>query len=740
MQKLSPVAACWAICACLACAGRAAVSGPVIPEDWKPADQADLKAQIENAPKLKFEELGTAVYGIDDPNASGSNLVLNPDGKSYDVLLWYRKAYQQETKVYVVDLGTGKVTMQDFREVRGIRMEQGFTWWGVTGFDGKLYGANPDWTKFSTGGAMNIYQYDPGENKVNLYKVIEGYGGESNPLVLAPNGWIYGAGTWCGQGDTHRKASAYGFNPATGEVRHFNAVGPQIPGTGYGKAIAACDTHLYVACGTTKWFLTTIEIATGKQEVILTAPEGGDMMYVNGSQARYFGGGVAWTQQGVNAPKQFYWLYHGKAIPKKGKDHLDGWDMDETCPWPKEMQQKSPYLSRPTPPELFTGRLDPDADKKATLWWRPGVVQPEGKDAPKVENKAAWQKVVLEDVQEYPLTLHRWMNLPDGRLFGTGDGYKGRFLFDPKTDKITPLGRGGGSLYCIVMSGDKLYWSGYPSGPVFEFDPSKPWTLEKGGDPGTKMVLSMDTEAYESGVNPRRVHKDYFEIFKQTRVKKMLSATAAADGRLYFGGKGQRDYEGGGLSWCDPKTGEVGGMWKPFDRRDIGWVTTAAQGRYVVIGCDGSKGAIYDTQTRKLCGEFEPVAGAARSGIYWEVAPGRLLGITYAAGNRAAGVLFGVEIPSGKVLWRKPIPYGVDFEFDQGIGKWDFQKGPDGFIWATIRCGKQSVLARIDPRDATVHVLGSMEPAGKIAFVGRDLYMAGTVQIRRLKNAVPEKE
>lgn len=47
------------------------------------------------------------------------------------------------------------------------------------------------------------------------------------------------------------------------------------------------------------------------------------------------------------------------------------------------------------------------------------------------------------------------------------------------------------------------------------------------------------------------------------------------------------------------------------------------------------------------------------------------------------------------------------------------------------------MLVRIGPR---VHVLGRIQPPGKTAFVGRDLYLSGTEQIRRLWDIVREDD
>jgi hypothetical protein len=187
-------------------------------------------------------------------------------------------------------------------------------------------------------------------------------------------------------------------------------------------------------------------------------------------------------------------------------------------------------------------------------------------------------------------------------------------------------------------------------------------------------------------------------------------------------------------------------MWKPFDNKAIGYVTTAhdssakdirTPGRYVVIGTEGGQVFIYDTSVHKLLEDktFIPVAGASMSGPLIEVAPGRMLGITWAKGGRKSGVMYGVSVPDGKVFFTKDIPWGVPYDWGQGIGKWDFTTGPDGFLYATLTGGGDQVaIVRIDPLDAKVTVLGKISPVGQMCFDGKDVYLTGTTQLRCIRN------
>ena len=56
-------------------------------------------------------------------------------------------------------------------------------------------------------------------------------------------------------------------------------------------------------------------------------------------------------------------------------------------------------------------------------------------------------------------------------------------------------------------------------------------------------------------------------------------------------------------------------------------------------------------------------------------------------------------------------------------------RGPDGFIWTYLK----NVLVRIDPGDASVQVVGRIDPVGHPTFVGHDLYLSGSEQLRRIR-------
>ncbi|HJN14203.1 MAG TPA: hypothetical protein QGH10_01870, partial [Armatimonadota bacterium] len=339
------------------------------------------------------------------------------------------------------------------------------------------------------------------------------------------------------------------------------------------------------------------------------------------------------------------------------------------------------------------------------------------------------------------LYIHRLTQLADGRLFGTAQAYSGRFLFDPETGEATPLGNGGPSIYALTAYGDDLYWSGYPSGPVDVFDPEQPWTVLKGGPPGEEPPEITDEDS-----NPRRV---IGELHSKTRVKKMFSSAFGADGRIYFGGAGIRDYAGGSLAWLDPETDEFDGIWRPFSAYRIYWLASAVDGRYIVASTktavdelnenlvpESAKLFVWDTETLEIVREVVPVSGAAKAGPLLEVAPGRLLGIAEDPEVEGGGLLYGVEVESGEVLFTKELPASLQFAWGGGTRQWDYALGPDGNIYTYLG----NVLVRIRPIDASVEVLGKILTPGKMCFVGDDLYLAGAEPVRRLPGIAAERE
>jgi hypothetical protein len=440
----------------------------------------------------------------------------------------------------------------------------------------------------------------------------------------------------------------------------------------------------------------------------------------------HFPGSFARIPQGSGIPDKEYWLYHGEAILMT----------NSTSPWPGKL---SPWDKAVAKPEAYFDQIDPDVDGNAVLWHR-------SREASGPEKNSGWKSIRLAGVPTYPHRINPLSVLPDGRLYGTGDDYAGTFIFDPKTDQTTYCGpRTGLAPYTTIECGGKLYLSGYSGGHLFVFDPAHDWTLGKGGPPGEPAPNQGDARS-----NPRYLG----DFDRSTRVGLMHSSALGADGKLYFGGFGLRHYTGGGLGWYDPNTGKMDGFWKPLSGYAVQWVTSASNRSLIVISTiraadelnenkapQTAKLFVYDIAQQKIVREIVPIAKGRTTGLIQEVAPGRLLGLASDVEGQDRSILYGADVEKGEVLFTKALPYPVSTDaywphwVDPSYEYHAFIKGPDGFVWTYLK----NVLVRIDPKDASVHVVGRIDPVGWPTFIGRDVYLSGSEQLRWIRNLVPAR-
>jgi hypothetical protein len=240
-----------------------------------------------------------------------------------------------------------------------------------------------------------------------------------------------------------------------------------------------------------------------------------------------------------------------------------------------------------------------------------------------------------------------------------------------------------------------------------------------------------------------------------TRTAVMHSSALGADDKIYFGGFGKRHYDGGGFGWYAPKTGSMGGFWKPLSGYAVYYLAPVLEGRLIAISTatnpdelnenrvpEEAKLFFYDVEQGRIVKQVVPVPKARATGLITKASPGRLLGLTVEGsdyGQPGAGILYGVEVNTGEVLFSKRLPWTVSIDdywphwVDPGDEYLDLVHGPDGFIWTYLK----DVLVRIDPKDATVYIVGRIEPPGRPTFVGNDLYFSGSKQLRRIRNIVP---
>ena len=687
---------------------------------WHAVEQPELKEALERASTLRTEFLGEPARGV---NVWERWFVPNPDGQSWDLLQIYFKEYYGPTWLCAVDLGSGEVKKQ--------RLPDGHQFYlsgRALGFDGKFYIATPSRRTWS----MHLFVYDPATNTLEERgEIVRGLGGEVRPLAVGPDGRIYGTGTRGNQ------VGLYIYDPKLGKVdKDFGAIGPKHPNGAWSRYVMGVDdTHAYIASGMIPaWYLVAVNLETGEERVLLESPSEKVMDIIESFPSAY-----ARVPQD-NGPNKEYWLYHGEAIPKVG----------DKPPWPK---QNSPWAKAVPKPEVYFDQIDPDEDGNAVVWYRSrNAISEKQKPEPSVTTNQSpealgWKSIRLEGVNTYPHRLNPLSVLTDGRLYGTGDDYVGTFLFNPGTGETTYCGpRVGLAPYTTIVCEGKLYLSGYSGGHLFVYDPARPWTLGKGGPPGNPAPNQADARS-----NPRYLG----DFDRTTRVGLMHSSALGADGRIYFAGFGLRHYTGGGFGWYYPKTGKLDGFWKPLSGYAVQWVAPVLDGTQIVISTiraadelnknqapEEAKLFVYDVNVQKIAREIVPVPKARTTGLIAEVASGRLLGLTTTGpggGKPGSGLLYGVDVTTGEVLFRKPLPSPVSIDdhwphwVDPSYEYLDLVRGPDGFLWTYLK----NVLVRIDPKDTRVHVVGKIDPVGHPTFVGNDMYLSGPEQLRRIRNIAP---
>jgi len=661
-------------------------------EQQLPAGEA-LKKQLASARWLAVEELSPPV------RTTRQGMLLkapNRDGKTWDLVQIYFPRYGGPNTLVFIDGGSGQVktltteTGWNFHLCPSVVAPNGNLFISI--LDGKL--------------RQRLCIYDPASNQFHLdaVRMPEELLGETHPLVLGTDGKLYAMGA-----HPSRAAAAARIDPDTLEVTFYGPIGPShAPQACWGYSGGADDRFIYIASGKVPWYLVALDRQTGRSEVLATTgPVGG---YVSVGQLPDGCTASVTGQLDTDGQRIDYWLYQGKAVRKKTPQ--------EPPPWPR----REPPRPLPPEPEINLAWADPNSEG----WAEIRVRFPEG-----------WKSFRFQ-VPVYPLEIYRLRELPDGRIFGTAGAYEGNFLVDPTTGKSQHLGKIPLSHYATAVHDGLIYMSGYPSSPLYVYDPQKPWTT------GT-VVDQRRIEEKDPSANPRCLL--LLGDKKLAGTHKMYAAAVGANGQIYFGGRWMRDGAAGGLAWYDPKTGQAAGVWQPFSNYQITHMAAIEGGRRLVFStlavADPLLGKpkpteatlfFWDVEKQALAGQFTPVPQAPATGPITAAGENRIVGWTVEPGQEGASRLYAVDTTGPRLLWAYTLPWPLPV----GLGSnqqepWDFRLGPDGQVWTFLA----GCLVRIDPDTGRIHPVGKLTPGGPLAFAGKDLYLGGAASLRRLRSLIP---
>ena len=603
-------------------------------------------------------------------------------------LFFHTPAVHSKRPMQVVsfDLATGRSRVEEFPGLSN-------PWSQAWGPDGRLY--------FGLWGPATVYRYNPATDRIEQFGIIEPDEKNVPHLTVGTDNRVYGM--------TSNQGCVFSIDPATDEIVHYGRQGEKRTFMAYSGNIAVDGEWIYTTLGNVAAETRTLAMNKRTREVVALAE-------ITGAGLRQGPLGVTASHGG----KEF-WLYQGKAIPKQAKD--------EKPPWPERQAPERKTVAFRGKPEV-SPIYEAATDGTITVWFR-------------TDPKAAWQAGSYKVAPE-PVALSRCALLPDGRVFASTVGYEGIYTLDPKTDKLAWEGWAPTSHYSTLIRDGLVYLASYPGGHgLFVWDPAKPWTLGKGTpDPSPAPGARPGPDMNSAESNPRRLEpwaRDGNFQFPRYFVE-------GADGTLFVGIHGERHNVGSTLSWRNLATRESGFLREPFELFDVCGMATALGGTkiaYATFPVRGVKGEpkpesarlfVIDVASRKVDWFIEPFPKMDSCGMVVEGKPGELLLATNRRPDGQAGsTLYKVDMKTRAVTRKVEFP-GVLATPREYFGHIDFTKGPDGQVYTLYG----DLLVRIDPETMAVTALSEVGHAGHIAFVGRDVYMAGLSHFRRIRNAAKE--
>jgi hypothetical protein len=660
------------------------VASCVHSEPLPPAEPITLPS---NAPTLKTEVVSTPVSA-----ARSWSTALAPNARGgYNFITQLMQVGSGKPAEYVVlDLTTGKSTVSEGRIGGYTNSNYQYTQ-QVRAKNGRIF--------FAESGSFVTY-YDPRDEKIHEVGQV------ADPKIhtfiyrweFGPDGKLYG-GT---QSNGKNPPVIVQIDPDTLEHRIVGKVGEERNAPNYAYYFTVDPTpsegapqgYIYVAVGQSPWELVALNTATGQQQVLWKAFDswiGGFNNFPEGTRS-----GLT-TGMGTPEKKtEFIWLADGKMFPYNLADRTK--DIQFT---PRQLEV---VKSEPLPegaPELDLSQLSADSNGIGRVFWR---------EAGSKDDKA-WKEVSFKIHYPIPVSIESLIGLPDQTLLGNAKQYQGFFRYSPKAKKTDFYGAHGPSGGPRVVVGNKVYITGYPNGVTYVYDFEKPWTANRRKEElAAKHALS---EVELKTLNPRKLgnfadagaHFAYFLI-------------PSKNGKLYYGGRRERNGIGGGVGWYDPETNSFGGHFENLSTlTPRGMVVLDDIQRVVYSGefkadpklpdMKEAQLVVYDMELKEL-ERFTVKPGMKNTGLLLNGAqPGEFIGI-----SEDEGVLYRYDLKAKKVLDWKPLPAG-------GIGNNSFVRRADGMWWGVM--GGQ--LVRLDPATLEIKSFGKFDNAPSLlAWAGDELF------------------
>jgi hypothetical protein len=369
---------------------------------------------------------------------------------------------------------------------------------------------------FSEAGNVVAY-YDPADESIKeLGRVIDPSKGDKFifKLEFGPDGMLYGST------QANDLPTVVRIDPETLQFKVLGRVGKNRLSYSYGYNLAADPPWVYVGVGQTPWELAAIHADTGESKVLMTCAGAGWIDFDLRKE-----GIIAKTVSNRGAAdekREVFWCVDGRIVP------FDPNHDPAKLPFqPRQVHQARAPVEKP--PELNLTELNADSDGVCRVYWR---------DA---GSAGSWKQTTFKINYTSPIAIGSLTALPDGSLLGDTKQYHGFFRYNPKDRSCQAYGAHGPSGGPRLVVSNRVYFCGYPSSVLYEYDPSKPWTSNR--------LLEESSDA-TTPVNPTRL--GYFAEKTGTHYAYFL--IPSKNGRLYFGGRRERTGIGGGVGWYDPAT------------------------------------------------------------------------------------------------------------------------------------------------------------------------------------------